>query len=637
MEYFIVFLPLFGAFIAGFFGNKFDQKYSQFMTSLFVSISSILSIIVFLKVLNYGYSNNLLISSWINSGTLNVNWSIKVDALSSLMMVVVSLVSALVHIYSIGYMSHDPHKPRFMSCLSLFTFAMLVLVTSDNFLQLFFGWEGVGLCSYFLIGFWFKKKAANAAAIKAFVVNRVGDFGFALGIFLIFYYFGTVSYDEVFSQIQTLNAKNINFLGFEFKSIDLICILLFIGAMGKSAQIFLHTWLPDAMEGPTPVSALIHAATMVTAGVFLVVRCSPIYEYSELALNIITIIGMSTAFFAATIALVQTDIKKIIAYSTCSQLGYMFFATGVGAYNVAMFHLFTHAFFKALLFLGAGSVIHSFKDEQDIEKMGGVYKKIPYTYALMLVGTLALTGFPFLSGFYSKDAIIEFAYLRGNVTGIYAAGIGIVTAMLTAIYSWRLFFKTFHGNYNNQEVKYEKIHESPAVMILPLIVLGLGSIFAGFFFKDLLIGNQSSVNFWGESIKFLEPLSEDHPPLWFILLTPTIVTLSIPISYYLFLKDKSVLENFTKTNYPLINFLKKKWYFDELYSYIFVEPCKKLGLFFWKKIDGLTIDRFGPDGISNLIKGLSIKAVKFQNGFIYQYAFIMLIGFSLILTYLIIK
>ena len=637
MEYFIVFLPLLGAFIAGFFGNKFDQKYSQFMTSLFVSISSILSIIVFLKVLNYGYSNNLLISSWINSGTLNVNWSIKVDALSSLMMVVVTLVSALVHIYSIGYMSHDPHKPRFMSYLSLFTFAMLVLVTSDNFLQLFFGWEGVGLCSYFLIGFWFKKKAANAAAIKAFVVNRVGDFGFALGIFLIFYYFGTVNYDEVFNQIQTLNAKNINFLSFEFKSIDLICILLFIGAMGKSAQIFLHTWLPDAMEGPTPVSALIHAATMVTAGVFLVVRCSPIYEYSELALNIITVIGMSTAFFAATIALVQTDIKKIIAYSTCSQLGYMFFATGVGAYNVAMFHLFTHAFFKALLFLGAGSVIHSFKDEQNIEKMGGVYKKIPYTYALMLVGTLALTGFPFLSGFYSKDAIIEFAYLRGNVTGIYAAGIGIVTAMLTAIYSWRLFFKTFHGNYNNQEVKYEKIHESPAVMILPLIVLGLGSIFVGFFFKDLLIGNQSSVNFWGESIKFLEPLSEDHPPLWFILLTPTIVTFSIPISYYLFLKDKSVLENFTKTNYPLINFLKKKWYFDELYSYIFVEPCKKLGLFFWKKIDGLTIDRFGPDGISNLIKGLSIKAVKFQNGFIYQYAFIMLIGFSLILTYLIIK
>ena len=637
MEKLIIFLPLFSAIISGFFGKLIGNRVSQILTSLFVSASAVLSLYIFYDVITNGYSNNIIVAKWITSGLLDVNWSIKIDQLSAVMLVVVTLVSAIVHIYSIGYMSHDPHQPRFMSYLSLFTFAMLVLVTSDNFLQLFFGWEGVGLCSYFLIGFWFKKKAANAAAIKAFVVNRVGDFGFALGIFLIFYYFGTVNYNEVFNQIQTLNAKNINFLGFEFKSIDLICILLFIGAMGKSAQIFLHTWLPDAMEGPTPVSALIHAATMVTAGVFLVVRCSPIYEYSELALNIITIIGMSTAFFAATIALVQTDIKKIIAYSTCSQLGYMFFATGVGAYNVAMFHLFTHAFFKALLFLGAGSVIHSFKDEQDIEKMGGVYKKIPYTYALMLVGTLALTGFPFLSGFYSKDAIIEFAYLRGNVTGIYAAGIGIVTAMLTAIYSWRLFFKTFHGNYNNQEVKYEKIHESPAVMILPLIVLGLGSIFAGFFFKDLLIGNQSSVNFWGESIKFLEPLSEDHPPLWFILLTPTIVTLSIPISYYLFLKDKSVLENFTKTNYPLINFLKKKWYFDELYSYIFVEPCKKLGLFFWKKIDGLTIDRFGPDGISNLIKGLSIKAVKFQNGFIYQYAFIMLIGFSLILTYLIIK
>ena len=637
MEYFIIFLPLFGAFIAGFFGNKVDQKYSQFLTSTFVSISSILSIIIFFKVLDFGYSNNLLISSWINSGTLNVNWSIKVDALSSLMMVVVTLVSALVHIYSIGYMSHDPHKPRFMSYLSLFTFAMLVLVTSDNFLQLFFGWEGVGLCSYFLIGFWYKKKAANAAAIKAFVVNRVGDFGFALGIFLIFYYFGTVNYDEVFNQIQFLNEKNVNFLGLNFKSIDLICILLFIGAMGKSAQIFLHTWLPDAMEGPTPVSALIHAATMVTAGVFLVVRCSPIYEYSELALNIITVIGMSTAFFAATIALVQDDIKKIIAYSTCSQLGYMFFAAGVGAYNVAMFHLFTHAFFKALLFLGAGSVIHSFKNEQNIEKMGGVYKKIPYTYALMLVGTLALTGFPFLSGFYSKDAIIEFAYLKGNVTGVYAAGIGIITAMLTAIYSWRLFFKTFHGNYNNREIEYEKIHESPLVMILPLLILSLGSIFAGFFFKELLIGSQSSINFWGDSIKFIEPLSEDHPPLWFILLTPIIVTLSIPISYYLFLKDKSILKNFTKTNYPLINFLKRKWYFDELYSYIFVEPCKRTGLFLWKKIDGLIIDRFGPDGISNLIKNLSIKAVKFQNGFVYQYAFVMLIGFSLILTYLIIN
>ena len=637
MEISIIALPLLASIISGFFGKFIGDRNSEIITSLLVSISAIFSVLVLYEVIVNQYQENIIIATWISSGSLEVNWSMQIDSLSSVMLVVVTSVSAMVHIYSIGYMSHDPHKPRFMAYLSLFTFAMLMLVTADNFIQLFFGWEGVGLCSYLLIGFWFKKDSANKAAIKAFLVNRVGDFGFALGIFLIFYLFGTVNYSEVFNQITSITDKNLIFLGVTINAIDLICLLLFVGAMGKSAQIFLHTWLPDAMEGPTPVSALIHAATMVTAGVFLVVRCSPIYEYSELALNIVTIVGMSTAFFAASVALVQNDIKKIIAYSTCSQLGYMFFATGVGAYNVAMFHLFTHAFFKALLFLGSGSVIHAFKDEQNINNMGGVWKKLPYTYCLMIIGTLALTGFPFLSGFYSKDAIIEFAYLRGNVTGIYAAGIGIVTAMLTAIYSWRLFFKTFHGNYNNQEVKYEKIHESPAVMILPLIVLGLGSIFAGFFFKDLLIGNQSSVNFWGESIKFLEPLSEDHPPLWFILLTPTIVTLSIPISYYLFLKDKSVLENFTKTNYPLINFLKKKWYFDELYSYIFVEPCKKLGLFFWKKIDGLTIDRFGPDGISNLIKGLSIKAVKFQSGFIYQYAFIMLIGFSLILTYLIIK
>jgi NADH-quinone oxidoreductase subunit L len=406
MEIALLFLPLLASITSGFFGKFIGDRNSELITSLFVSISAILSLIIFYDVIINRYENNILIATWINSGTLNVNWSIKIDALSSVMLVVVTLISAIVHIYSIGYMSHDPHKPRFMAYLSLFTFSMLTLVTADNFLQLFFGWEGVGLCSYFLIGFWFKKETANAAAIKAFLVNRVGDFGFALGIFLIFYLFGTVNYEEVFQQIPQIINKEIIFLGIAIKSIDLICILLFIGAMGKSAQIFLHTWLPDAMEGPTPVSALIHAATMVTAGVFLVVRCSPIFEYSTLALNLITVIGMTTAFFAATVALVQTDIKKIIAYSTCSQLGYMFFAAGVGAYNVAMFHLFTHAFFKALLFLGSGSVIHSFNNEQNINNMGAVYKKLPYTYVLMIIGTLALTGFPFLSGFYSKDAII---------------------------------------------------------------------------------------------------------------------------------------------------------------------------------------------------------------------------------------
>ena len=637
MEIFIILLPLIASIISGFFGKFIGDRNSEIITSLMVSISAILSVLVLYEVIANQYQDNIIIATWINSGSLNVNWSMKIDALSAVMLVVVTSVSSLVHIYSIGYMSHDPHKPRFMAYLSLFTFAMLMLVTSDNFIQLFFGWEGVGLCSYFLIGFWFKKETANAAAIKAFVVNRVGDFGFALGIFLIFYLFETVNYSEVFEQIPTIIDKNLVFLGIELKAIDLICMLLFVGAMGKSAQIFLHTWLPDAMEGPTPVSALIHAATMVTAGVFLVVRCSPIYEYSELVLNIITIVGMSTAFFAATVALVQTDIKKIIAYSTCSQLGYMFFATGVGAYNVAMFHLFTHAFFKALLFLGSGSVIHAFKDEQNINNMGGVWKKLPYTYTLMIIGTLALTGFPFLSGFYSKDAIIEFAYLRGNTVGYYAAGIGILTAFLTAIYSWRLIFKTFHGSYNNKEVKIEETHESPLVMLIPLIILSVGAIFAGVVFKEIFIGYKELNYFWQESIFFLKPLSTEHPPFWFLIITPILVIISIPIAYYLFLKNKNLPEQIAKVNKPLYQFLINKWYFDELYDVVFVKTSKRLGLFLWKFFDLKIIDGFGPDGISELIKKFSIKANKFQSGFIYQYAFIMLLGFSALLTFLIVK
>ena len=637
MEYSILFLPLIASIISGFFGKFIGDKGSEIITSLFVSISAILSFVVFYRVINDGYSNNLIIATWINSGSLNANWSINVDALSSVMLVVVTLVSSLVHIYSIGYMSHDPHKQRFMAYLSLFTFAMLTLVTSDNFIQLFFGWEGVGLCSYFLIGFWYKKESANAAAIKAFVVNRVGDFGFALGIFLIFYIFDTVNYDEVFQKIPLFLDNRLVFLGINFKSVDLICLLLFLGAMGKSAQFLLHTWLPDAMEGPTPVSALIHAATMVTAGVFLVVRCSPIYEYSELALSIITIVGILTAFFAATVALVQSDIKKIIAYSTCSQLGYMFFAAGIGAYNVAMFHLFTHAFFKALLFLGSGSVIHSFKDEQNINQMGGVWKKLPYTYSLMIIGTLALTGFPFLSGFYSKEAIIEFAFLRGNTLGVFAAYTGIFIALLTSIYSWRLIFKTFHGNYNNSKVSIESMHESPLVMLLPLLVLAIGSIFAGILFKGLFIGHEMSYDFWGSSIKFLEPLSIKHPPTWFLFLTPALVIISIPISFYLFIINKRVVEELVRMNRPLYLFLKNKWYFDELYDYIFVRSSKRIGKFLWKKIDESIIDRFGPDGISQLIKNFSIRAVKFQSGFIYQYAFVILIGFSILLTLLILN
>jgi NADH-quinone oxidoreductase subunit L len=637
MEISIIALPLLASIISGFFGKIIGDRNAEIITSLFVTISAIFSAIVLYEVIFNQYQDNITIAKWISSGSLDVNWSMKIDSLSAIMLVVVTSVSSLVHIYSIGYMSHDPHKPRFMAYLSLFTFAMLMLVTSDNFIQLFFGWEGVGLCSYFLIGFWFKKETANAAAIKAFVVNRVGDFGFALGIFLIFYLFGTVNYSEVFDLIPTIVDKDLIFLGIEINAIDLICLLLFVGAMGKSAQIFLHTWLPDAMEGPTPVSALIHAATMVTAGVFLVVRCSPIYEYSQLALNIITIVGMSTAFFAATVALVQTDIKKIIAYSTCSQLGYMFFAAGVGAYNVAMFHLFTHAFFKALLFLGSGSVIHAFKDEQDINNMGGVWRKLPFTYGLMIIGTLALTGFPFLSGFYSKDAIIEFAYLRGNTTGYYAAGIGILTAFLTSIYSWRLIFKTFHGDYNNKDVKIEETHESPLVMLIPLIFLSIGAIFAGYIFKEIFIGHSELNNFWQESIFFLEPLSTKHPPFWFLILTPILVLLSIPIAYYLFVLNKKLPEQIANVNKPLYQFLLNKWYFDELYDALIVKPSKNLGLFLWKFFDIKLIDGFGPDGISTFIKKCSIKANKFQSGYIYQYAFVILLGFSALLTFLIVK
>jgi len=635
MEYTLVFLPLLGSILAGFFGKYIGQRNSEIITSFLVSISSLVSLIIFKEVILNGYENNLIIAKWIHSGQLEVNWSIKIDPISSIMLVVVCVVSSLVHIYSIGYMADDPHKSRFTSYLSLFTFAMLVLVTSDNFLQLFFGWEGVGLCSYFLIGFWFKKESANSAAIKAFVVNRVGDFGFALGIFLIFYLFGTVNYEDVFSNVPNILGKKISFLGLELIGVDLICILLFVGAMGKSAQFLLHTWLPDAMEGPTPVSALIHAATMVTAGVFLVVRCSPIFEYSQLALNIVCIVGMTTAFFAATIAIVQNDIKKIIAYSTCSQLGYMFFAAGVGAYNVAMFHLFTHAFFKALLFLGSGSVIHSFKDEQDIRNMGGVWKKLPYTWAMMIIGTLALTGFPFLSGYYSKDAIIEFAYLSSNSVGIFAAYIGIITALLTAIYSWRLIFKTFHGNYENKKIKFNEIHDSSYVILIPLLVLAVGSIFAGYLFKDLFIGHNGN-NFWSDSIKFLIPLSTNHPPLWIIYSTPVMVVLSIPFSYYIFVKNKNITNWLINENKPLYKFLLNKWYFDELYDFLFVQPFKRIGLYFWNSIDIKTIDKFGPDGISSIIKKLSFKAVKFQSGYIYQYAFIILLGFSAILTYLII-
>ncbi len=635
MEYAIVFLPLIGSIIS-YFGKSLTKYFSEISSSVFVSSSAILSIIIFWEGLQNNTYNNYKIFEWVSSGNFVANWSINIDPLSSVMLVVVTFVSALVHIYSIGYMSDDPHKPRFMSYLSLFTFSMLALVVSDNFLQLFFGWEGVGLCSYLLIGFWYKRETANNAAIKAFIVNRVGDFGLAIGIFLIFFYFGSINFNEVFQMAPQFLEKKLLFLGLEINLLTLICLFLFIGAMGKSAQFLLHTWLPDAMEGPTPVSALIHAATMVTAGVFLVVRCSPLFEYSQTALNIVTIVGMTTAIFAASVALVQNDIKKIVAYSTCSQLGYMFFAAGVGAYHVAIFHLFTHAFFKALLFLGSGSVIHAFKDEQDIRNMGGVRKKLPYTYIFMLIGTLALTGFPFLSGFYSKDAIIEFAYLNKSILGNYAVVIGIFTAFLTSIYSWRLFFKTFHGPYNNKKIPINETHESPIVMLVPLLLLAIGAIFVGYLFQEILIGHHSN-EYWQNSIFFLEEITHDFVPFWFLLITPTLVVVSIPLSFYYFVSNTKIIDSFKNTNLPLYNFLLNKWYIDELYESIFVSPIKKIGSFFWKKGDIGIIDRFGPDGISKLVRVISNKAARFQSGFIYDYAFVMLIGLSILLTYLILK
>ena len=633
MLYLILFLPLLGSFISAFFYKKIGDRTCQIITSAFVVTGAILSSIILLETIKTGKVYEYPILNWITSGSLKLHWSIYVDSLTAVMLVVVNSVSALVHIYSIGYMSHDPHKPRFMSYLSLFTFMMLSLITADNFLQLFFGWEGVGLASYLLIGFWFKKESANNASMKAFIVNRVGDLGLLIAMFLIFKTFGTLTFSEVFAQAADQSKNSIKIFGGEYNLITTICVFLFIGAMGKSAQIFLHTWLPDAMEGPTPVSALIHAATMVTAGVFLVARCSPLFEYSQYALNLVAFVGATTAIFAASIAIVQTDIKRIIAYSTCSQLGYMFFAAGMGAYNVAIFHLFTHAFFKALLFLGAGSVIHAFHDEQNIEKMGGVWKKIPLTYALMLIGTLALTGFPLLAGFYSKDAIIESAYFSKSLFAGYAFVIGLTTAFITSIYSWRLIFKTFHGKYNNT-MSFEKVHESGLVMLIPLFLLAIGAIFSGYVFHGIFIGENTQ--FWGKAIFFLKQTAHGHPPLWLLILIPTLVISAIPLSFILFLKRKDIVEGFINNNRPFYNFLVKKWYFDELYDSIFVKSFRGIGTFLWQRGDVKTIDAYGPDGVAKVVKNLSDRASSIQSGYLYHYATVILIGVVLIVSFLII-
>tara|TARA_B110000967_G_scaffold102354_1_gene105053 strand:- start:2114 stop:4057 length:1944 start_codon:yes stop_codon:yes gene_type:complete len=639
----IVFLPLIGFLIAGllsFVNNSpIADKAAQFITVSFISVAAFLSAFTFIAHIDDHSIVHIKLFDWIAVGSFIVSWAIYVDPVTRIMLIVISSVSALVHIYSIGYMSHDNSKPRFMAYLSLFTFAMLALVTADNFLQLFFGWEGVGLASYLLIGFWYKKPTANAASIKAFVVNRVGDFGLALGIFSIFYLFGTLDYQEVFSKAESLVAgtsgisNTIDFLGFKIGSLNLICFLLFIGAMGKSAQIFLHTWLPDAMEGPTPVSALIHAATMVTAGVFLIVRCSPMYDLAPDILSLITFIGATTAIFAASIGLVQNDIKRIIAYSTCSQLGYMFFAIGVGAYGAAMFHLFTHAFFKALLFLGAGSVIHAVSDEQDIRKMGGLYNYIPFTHMLMIIGTISLMGFPFTAGYYSKDAIIESAYLASSGFSSYAFIIGLLGVLMTSFYSWRLMFLTFNGTTRIEEKDIVNIHESPKVMLIPLIVLAVGALFSGFFFKDYFIGSSSEL-FWGNSIA-LHHHEHQHIPFLIYYAPMMLGFLGLFLAWYMYLKNKSMPSNIVKLNGPLYKFLLNKWYFDELYSFIFVRPAKAIGYFLWKFFDGYIIDGFGPDGIAKSVLSLSKKAKSIQTGYIYHYAFAILIGVSLFITYFI--
>jgi NADH-quinone oxidoreductase subunit L len=610
-----------------------------YITTGSVFSSLLLSIYLLHEVVSTGVTYKLTMGSWIVVDSLHIDWSFCFDSLTSIMLIVVTFISTLVHLYSTEYMEFDPHLPRFMSYLSLFTFFMLILITANNFLQMFVGWEGVGLSSYLLINFWFTRIQANKAAIKAVIVNRVGDMGLVIGILAIFYIFKTVNYTALFSLVPFYSLEldnSLYLLGFNIDALTFICIFLFIGSVGKSAQIGLHTWLPDAMEGPTPVSALIHAATMVTAGVFLLARCSPLFEYSSTALGVVTCMGAMTAFFAATTALVQNDLKRVIAYSTCSQLGYMVFACGISNYNVGVFHLANHAFFKALLFLGAGSIIHAFKDEQDIRNMGGVRKKLPYTYIFMLLGTLALTGFPFLSGFYSKDAIIEFAYLKNSSLGNYAAVIGILTAFLTSIYSWRLFFKAFHGPYNNKKIPIDETHESPLVMLIPLVFLGIGAVFSGYLFKTTFIGHHSN-EFWQESIFFLNEIKHESIPLWFLLITPILVLISIPISFYLYISKPKILEDFKNTNMPLYNFLLNKWYVDEFYEKVFVNPAKKIGSFFWKKGDVGIIDRFGPDGVSKLVKIISNKTARLQTGFIYDYAFVMLLGLSILLTYLILK
>jgi NADH-quinone oxidoreductase subunit L len=629
----IVFLPLIGAIFAGFFGRLVGARACEVITTSPVLVTMPLAWFSLYQVGIEGHEARIELARFIDSGALQTSWALRIDTLTAVMLVVVTTVSGLVHLYSIGYMEEDPHRPRFFAYLSLFTFAMLALVTADNLVQLFFGWEGVGLMSYLLIGFWYHRPLANAAAIKAFIVNRVGDFGFALGIFAVFTVFNSLQYDTVFASAPDQVGKTMEFLGMQVDVLNTICVLLFVGAMGKSAQFLLHTWLPDAMEGPTPVSALIHAATMVTAGVFMVARLSPLFELAPIALGVVTFFGATTAFFAATVGLVQNDIKRVVAHSTCSQLGYMFVAEGVGAYGAGIFHLFTHAFFKALLFLGAGAVIIALHHEQDMRRMGALRKVLPFTWAMMLIGTLSLTGFPFTSGFVSKDAVIEAAYAVHSPIGMYGFVLTAVAALLTSFYSWRLMFLTFEGKPREKPDVLAHAHEPPWTMGLPLILLALGSLLAGAIFMHFFIGSDQNA-FWRGSL--VTHGEEHHEVPLLVMLTPTLaMAAGFAVAWYFYITNPLVPFGLAKHFRGLYQFLLNAWYFDALYDAIFVRPAKRLGRFLWKTGDGTIIDGIGPDGVAARVIDITNRVVKLQTGYIYHYAFVMLVGVALLITYFI--
>lgn len=718
MEYLAVFSPLFAFLVAGLFGRQIGDKGCQFVTCASVILAALASVILFSSIIFNSdvltdHSYTLVLTRWVESGAFKADWALRIDQLSVVMMCVINIVSACVHVYSVGYMSHDPAKGRFMAYLSLFTFAMLMLVTANNLLQLFFGWEGVGLASYLLIGFWSYKHSANAAAQKAFIVNRVGDFGLALGAMGIFALFGSITFDEIFANPEQYAQTYMYFLGFKVHALTVICLLLFMGAVGKSAQLGLHTWLPDAMEGPTPVSALIHAATMVTAGVFLVARFSPLFEYAPFALSVVTVVGALTAFVAATIGMTQFDIKRVIAYSTMSQLGYMFFALGVSAYGAAMFHLMTHAFFKALLFLGAGSVIHAMSDEQDMRNMGGIRKEIPITYTLMWIGALALAGIPPFAGYYSKDIILEAAWADQTGVGIFAFWMGIAAAFMTAFYSWRLIFMTFHGKPRASREVMDHVHESPFVMISPLLVLAAGAIFAGHLFYGGFVGSAYSDHaaiseaviegmehgsapeahditqsvkedakafeteqeepkneaadiiaesmhhseggrardaglnawsrqfFWQRAIYVRDQndtLEAAHGvPSWVKLMPLIVGVLGILLAYIAYVVKPGLPASVASSLRPLHQLFYNKWYFDQIYEALFVRNAVRLGRIFWKFGDKELIDGLGPDGFAYLSRKTGSAFSKFQSGFVYQYAFVMMIALVAMVSWLVFR